>query len=445
MSMRACRIAGLVLTAGTLFASHSFAALTHQWTKQFGTSTDDTSRDVSVGSDNRIYVGGNTKGTLGHPNAGSWDGFVRRFDASGGISHTRQFGTSGFEFNPGVVAEPVGGAIVVGGSHGSLYGTQVGSGDAVIANYSSTGVLLWSDQLGSSASDLYLDVAQGLGGNVVAVGSTLGNIIGTNAGSRDVLIRKYSSTGSALWTRQFGGTSLDTGNGVAIDHVGNIYVVGQTSTHLGVGGSVGEDAFVRKYSSTGTEMWTRQIGGLGNEDGVAITVRHGDVYITGHTTGSVEGTNAGGTDMFASKIDGTTGGVAWTKQFGTSGDDVGGAIAVDADGHVFIHGRTGGALGGAHLGGIDAFLMELAADGTQLWSDQYGTIADEGGDGISLDDLGNVYVTGRTEGTVDTFGGSHLGGEDGYLRKYSGAAIPEPSVGVVMFGGVMLACRRRKV
>jgi len=86
-----------------------------------------------------------------------------------------------------------------------------------------------------------------------------------------------------LWTRQFGTSSSDLANGVAIDGAGNVYVVGQTEGALpGQTGLGGRDAFVRRYDSLGNQLWTRQFGTRGDDAALGAGVdSDGNLYVVG--------------------------------------------------------------------------------------------------------------------------------------------------------------------
>jgi hypothetical protein len=65
---------------------------TLEWTRQLGTSSDDASRGVSADGLGNVYISGITEGSLDGTNAGGWDAFISRYDASGTLEWTRQLG-----------------------------------------------------------------------------------------------------------------------------------------------------------------------------------------------------------------------------------------------------------------------------------------------------------------------------------------------------------------
>jgi hypothetical protein len=59
--------------------------------------------------------------------------------------------------------------------------------------------------------------------------------------------------------------------------------------------------------------------------------------------------------------------LAWTRQIGTPFYDFARGAAVDSAGNVYLGGRTGGSLGGPNLGDQDALLIRYNADGALAW------------------------------------------------------------------------------
>lgn len=85
-------------------------------------------------------------------------------------------------------------------------------------------------------------------GNVYFTGYG-GGLGGTNQGGSDAFLTEYSSTGSLAWTTQLGTSSFDEARGVAVDSAGNTYITGETQGSLGgTNPSPGiDDAFLAKY------------------------------------------------------------------------------------------------------------------------------------------------------------------------------------------------------
>ena len=117
---------------------------------------------------------------------------------------------------------------------------------------------------------------------------------------------------------------------------------------------------MRRAHSSGRGSW--ELVSTDESNGVSADGL-GNVYISGFTSGSLGGPNAGGTDAFVSKYD-AAGTLQWTRQLGTSADDVSYGVSADGLGNVYISGCTGGSLGGPNAGGNDAFVSKYDAAGT---------------------------------------------------------------------------------
>jgi hypothetical protein len=156
-------------------------------------------------------------------------------------------------------------------------------------------------------------------------------------------VRKYSSSGSEVWTRQFGTAfSLDNARGVAVDETG-VYVVGSVSAFALPGQVIIglTDAFIRKYSLDGVELWTRQFGTVSNDQGLGVATGGGSVYVVGSVAGAFPGhVNAGSNDAYVRAYD-QNGTALWTSQFGTSGMDSALAVSADVTG-VYVAGFVNG-------------------------------------------------------------------------------------------------------
>lgn len=405
------------------------------WTRQFGTAGDDQA--VAVAADaSGIYVAGQTMGALGGPNKGQIDAFVRQYDAWGASGWTNQFGTTQNEVI--LAASMDANALYVGGntrgttppnvlSDPSLTGTAPGTfGDAFLRKMEKdSGSPVWTHQFGGPDGSENVQGIATDGSSEVYVTGLVGGVglAGHPAfdGSFNVFFQKYEGSGSlpALLTQQFGagpGPLNDFGLAVAVDGDGNTYVGGQVDGALPGKTSAGfADAYVRKYSPTGAELWTTQFGGTRLEAVNAIAVDGVEVYVGGGSNSTLPGQQAaGGTDSYIMKLDASTGVEVWTRQFGVPADDAVNAIAIDATG-VYVAGRTRGKLGGGtHFGLDDAYVQLYTHSGTLVWSHQFGTAADDRARAIAVGASG-VFVAGETRGSLNA---AHAGQSDVFVSSF---------------------------
>ncbi|TVL95212.1 MAG: hypothetical protein CV082_11675 [Candidatus Brocadia sp. BL1] len=92
------------------------------------------------------------------------------------------------------------------------------------------------------------------------------------------------------------------------------------------------------------------------------------------TKNAIYGTNAGGWDVFVTKIDASGTSLSYSTFLGGIGDEAGESIAVDGAGNAYVTGHTGSsnfptanAMYGSYNGGYnDAFVTKIDASGTSL-------------------------------------------------------------------------------
>ncbi len=402
------------------------ACATTLYTKQMGTSSYDAGAAVAVDASGNVYVVGSTQGSLdGNSSAGDKDVFLVKYSVAGIKQWSRQLGTSSIDNGYGIAVDTSGNVYITGATFGSLDGNiNVGYADMFLVKYDATGTKQWTRQLGTSSNDGGNDIAVDTSGDIYIAGNTYGGLDGNiNAGDNDMFLVKYNSAGAKQWTQQLGSSLDDVASGIAIDPSGNIYVTGNTTGGLDGNINAGmHDMFLVKYNSAGTKQWTRQLGtstlDVGN--GVAVDLS-GNIYVTGETYGGLDGNiNAGGNDMFLVKYN-SAGTKQWTQQLGSSlgnVSDVGIGVAVDTSGNIYVTGATNGSLdGNINAGGNDMFLVKYDATGTKQWTRQLGTALDDVGGRVAIDLSGNIYFTGYTKGSLD--GNINAGDSDMFLVKYN--------------------------
>lgn len=438
------RLSRKLLWAGFLLALVRPApAVSLQWVRQLGTRSHDVGASVSADGTGSVYISGYTAGNLGGTYAGDLDAFVSKYNAAGSLQWTRQLGASSFDVSSGVYADGMGNVFISGYTNGNLGGTYGGSADAFVSKYDAAGNLQWTRQLGSSAYDNSGGIsADGLG-NVYISGLTSGNLDGTGAGNNDAFVSKYDANGSLQWTRQLATLSDGSSYRVSADYQGNVYISGSTYANLGGTNAGGIDALISKYDADGNLQWTRQLGTSSDDSGYGVSAdRLGNVYISGYTKGSLGGTNTGGSDVFTSKYN-AAGNLQWTRQLGTSSDDFSNFVSADGLGNVYISGFTDGSLGGTSGGGRDAFISKYDMAGNLQWTQQLGTSLEDAASGVWADGLNNIYISGVTYGSL---GGTNAGDADAFLVKYADT-VPEPGafnfILVVLIQNFGLGSRRR--
>ena len=118
----------------------------------------------------------------------------------------------------------------------------------------------------------------------------------------------------------FGGTSADVGYGIAVDSSGNTYITGSFYETVDFGGinktsAGGSDIFALKLDSSSALQWVNNFGGINNDVGLGIDIdSSGNSYITGYFQNTVNFgggnvTSVGSTDIFVLKLNSSGGGI----------------------------------------------------------------------------------------------------------------------------------------
>ena len=154
--------------------------------------------------------------------------------------------------------------------------------------------LSWARKFGVTVEDELWRIALDDERNVFTTGWTEGTLPGqNNMGGRDAFLFKYDSAGEVLWTRQFGSVAQDSTQDMVVDKSQYVYVVGWTLGDMG--SRVDDDrhdadAFLVKFDSSGTRVWTQQFGTDERDEALGFTVgSQGSVYVVGWTFGLFPG------------------------------------------------------------------------------------------------------------------------------------------------------------
>jgi hypothetical protein len=245
------------------------------------------------------------------------------------------------------------------------------------------------------------------------------------------------------YSTYLGGSIGDTGNDIAVDSSGNVFIVGSTtSTNFPVVSPVqptnagSNDVFVARLNPTGTALlYSTYLGGSAEENPSSIALdSSGNAYITG-VTGStdfptvspLQPNKAGEQDVFVAKLNSTGTALLYSTYLGGNkiNDDTidfefGCSIVVDSSGSAYVAGTTNSPTfptlnayrpvitSGStchltpegYLPCDDGFVTKINPTGTALvYSTYLGGDEADSPDDITVDSSGNAYVTGVTYST----------------------------------------------
>ncbi len=216
-----------------------------------GTGDESAASANSSGGNSRIPLAGTFSGTM---TAGS-NGPVARVLTSAG-------GTDGFVASWDPLFNRIAAAAVIGGPD-----------DDAVQVVNTTGLaFVLAGRFGSTVT-----CAPNVGSPPIFPPITLNN---SSAAGSDVFWACYNDLGSFLYpifASAFGGPGDESATGLAVDSTRQTYLTGTFTGATRVGGSLlvaagQQDAFVAKLTSSGTPVWTRALGGVGNDAAPAVTV-----------------------------------------------------------------------------------------------------------------------------------------------------------------------------
>ena len=160
------------------------------------------------------------------------------------------------------------------------------------------------------------------------------------------------------------------------------------------------------YGEDITQLWAKTYNGMTNSEdaGNAIAVDNGgNVYVAGYETVTGWGTN-----IWIKKYD-SNGMDVWVRSYNGNAnkDDKGNGITVDNSGNVYVTGFE--TVNGQ---GTNVWIRKYDSNGNEVWTKTYNGIAngDDAGNAVAVDNSGNVYVTG-----YETIAGEY---ENIWTRKY---------------------------
>jgi len=389
------------------------------WAKQMGGTYSESGSSIVLDSDNNIYITGQFGETVDFdPGVGVFnltavannDVFVSKLDSSGSFIWAKQIGGTGNATGASLTLGPAGDIHLTGLFDGEIdFDPGVGifnltsnaSADIYVCKLNSSGNFIWAKHMGGTSNDSGLSIKVDASGNVYTTGyfdqiadfnpgPPVVNLI--TYGSKDIFISKLDASGNYVWAKQMGSYNNNTGYGITLDNMNNVYVVGSCS-------------------STPTYQFDVDPG-------------PGTIYLNTLATG------------FIAKLD-DGGNLIWAKEIGEEGTTLPYAVATDAYNNVYATGAFFGTtdfnpgpavMNSFSAGQEDVFIVKFDSSGNYKWVEQMGGTEKDNGRSIFIDQANFVYTTGEFRGTSDYDTGAGVitltcvgtaGNTDAFVHKMS--------------------------
>ncbi len=349
------------------------------------------SRDFPVTSGSIQARFGGTGGHSLPPFSGpSGDGFVAKLNSTGTLVYSSYLGGTGVDQGYGIAVDATGAAYVAGVTEspdfpitaGAFQAARRGTSDIFVARiHPSGGSLLYSTYLGGSRENYAFALGLDAAGSAYVTGITSSDDFPVTAGAFQQrrtgeatgYVAKLNSTGTALgYATYLGGNNNTYVYGLAVDGAGSAYVTGVTNATdfpatagafqwraktMGQGG----DAFVTQLDAAGGSLvYSSVFGGNGPDFGRAIAVDpSGNAYVTGSagpfgngrwidfptTTDAAQRCGTGNPAGFLVRLAAGGKSLQYSSYLGggTGSGTMGGAIALDPQGRVWLAGSTSAA------------------------------------------------------------------------------------------------------
>lgn len=380
---------------------------TRLWATYYGGIVNDPAHGVAVDGTGNIYVGGFTESVNFPVTPGAYqtvkgnvgDGWLLKLTPTGTRLWATYVGANNDDVIYALTCDPAGDVYVTGTTSSTNFpvsGSVVqptfgGYTDAFVMRFTPAGVPTWSTYFGGANEESGEGIALDPAGNVVFTGTTLSYNLplspspsqGALAGSNDAYVAKLTSSGGAMWSTYFGGSSYDAARAVAVDNAGAVTITGLTHSNdlpttinaLRPFPAGNEDAFVAHYSATGARIWSTYLGGALNDEAFAAGADAlGRITIGGQTyspnfpltAGALQNTRQGLSDAFVVKFD-SSGRQIWGSLFGGGSDDAVYGLSSQYSGNILLTGwtfsndfpTTTGAFQTTKAGSYDAIIVKI--------------------------------------------------------------------------------------
>jgi hypothetical protein len=274
----------------------------------YGITSDQTENIILSGYSNS-QLGATTSGSYQTENGGGNDGLLAKFNPNGILIWSTFYGGYGNEYANGVTCDLAGNIYLTGftsspnniASPNAFQESISGIGtsdDAFLVKFNSNGHRIWGTYFGGQGNEDGRSVFVDKYGYLYLTGSTHSsqNIASANAfqtiykGDGDGFLAKFDTSGQKIWGTYLGDEGNDYSNDVTIDHSGKVLICGFTSSEIGLSTSNthqslnrgGTDAFITKFDTSGSRIWSTYFGGLVADFAYSVAIAKQDyIYFVG--------------------------------------------------------------------------------------------------------------------------------------------------------------------
>lgn len=238
----------------------------------------------------------------------------------------------------------------------------------------------WSRNYGGSLEETGNGIVQTTDGGFTFCANTSSNNgdVSGALGTVDIWVVKLDSDGNIEWQRTLGGTGLDNARRIHQLPAGGYLLLGNTRSNDGdVSGNHGEgDIWLAWLSADGEVLDQRCYGGSLLDGALDLTPTPDGGYIVAGYSWSSNGdltTNAGFDDLWVLKVDGT-GEIQWQHAHGGSSGETAYGVSLNSDGGFILNGYTSSDDGDVigGTGSTDYWVLKLDGDGNLQWQNSFG-------------------------------------------------------------------------
>lgn len=378
------------------------------WSTFLGGSNRDRGKGVASMGSNELFTAGITYSDSFPVTNGAYQtteksgsAYLCKFSDSGTLIWSTFLGGSGTDQGLAVATDDSGNAFLTGSTNssdfpvtpGAYQNSQNAVSEVFVTKFSNNGKLRWSTYLGGINTEIGWDITSASNGDIFITGYTYSKDFPVTAGAYqttlskkiDVFLSKFSNNGTLLWSTYLGGKEKDRSSGVAADSAGNVFITGTTESpgfpvtagaHRTKYGGGRSDAFLTRFSASGSLDWSTFLGDSAYDRGRDVTVRsNGNAIVTGftaskyfpYTCGTFQVSSGGGSsDAFITEFH-PNDSLVRSTYLGGDDSETGQSVETDKSGQVFVVGQTysnnfpvtGNAWQNSKKGRSDLFLSKL--------------------------------------------------------------------------------------